>query len=69
MKKSPRIVMEKSWNSVFPFTYEPRGHYLCQNATFNLIKISCEKIESNIHAPLLLNLLNSLRKSNIKVGK
>ena len=22
-EKSPRIVLEKSWNSVFPFLYEP----------------------------------------------
>ena len=30
-KKSPGIVLEKSWNSVFPFLYEPCGKIRAKN--------------------------------------
>ena len=32
MKKSPEIVLEKSWTSVFPFLYE---------SCLNLLSVSC----------------------------
>ena len=33
MKKSPGIVLEKSWNSVFPFPYEPCFFMIGHNST------------------------------------
>ena len=33
-------ILEKSWNSVFPFPYEP-----CLNITFSLLSVSCLVVE------------------------
>ena len=38
--------------------------FSCQKMQFEVILVSYEKIESNICAPVLLNLLNSLRKKD-----
>ena len=40
-----------------------------QKYDFNLIFMSCDKNNLNIHAPVLLNLLNKLRKRDKLLGK
>ena len=54
------IMLHKRWQNIDVFTHKMR---------FQVILMSYNKLETNIHAPVLLNLLNLLRKSDKMIGK